>query len=175
MRESGACSFWRVACAAALAAATVGLVAACKQVEMASGWATDGVEVDGVNDEWIGAVTYFEKQDVTVGLLNDDEFLYVSLVTSGPVAQAESLLGPLDILVNNAGIWPPSTVAHMKEQDWDRVLDVNLKGVFLCSQAAIRSMAPRQQGRIVNIASGRGVAGSPLGAHYAASLLPSIP
>ena len=93
MRKSGACSFWRVACAAALAAATVGLVAACKQVEMASGWATDGVDVDGVNDEWIGAITYFEKQDVTVGLLNDDQFLYVSLVTSGPVGRQAMATG----------------------------------------------------------------------------------
>ena len=54
MRKSGERSFWWVACAAALVAATLGLAAACKQVELASGWAADGVEVDGVNDEWIG-------------------------------------------------------------------------------------------------------------------------
>ncbi len=93
MRKSGERAFWRVACAAALVAATLGLAAACKQVELASGWATDGVEVDGVNDEWIGAITYFEKQDVTVGLLNDDEFLYVSLVTSGPVGRLAMATG----------------------------------------------------------------------------------
>jgi NAD(P)-dependent dehydrogenase (short-subunit alcohol dehydrogenase family) len=84
-------------------------------------------------------------------------------------SKAESLLGPLNILVNNAGIWPPSSVADMKEEEWDRVLDVNLKGVFLCSQAAIRSMVPRRKGKIVNVASGRGIAGSSVGAHYAAS------
>ena len=93
MRKSGERSFRRVACAAALAAATLGLSAACKQVELASAWATDGVEVDGVNDEWIGATTYFEKQDVTVGLLNDDEFLYVSLVTSSPVGRQAMATG----------------------------------------------------------------------------------
>ena len=84
LRKSEERSFRWVACAAALVAATLSLAAACKQVELASVWATDGVEVDGVNDEWIGAITYFEKQDVTVGLLNGDEFLYVSLVTSSP-------------------------------------------------------------------------------------------
>ncbi len=93
MRKSGERSFWRVACAAALVAATLGLAAACKQVELASGWAADGVDVDGVSDEWIGATTYFEKQDVTVGLLNDDEFLYVSLVTSGPVGRQAMATG----------------------------------------------------------------------------------
>ena len=87
MRTIGERPVVRCVCAAALVAATLGLAAACKQVELASGWAADGVEVDGVNDEWIGAMTYFEKQDVTVGLLNDDEFLYVSLVTSGPVGR----------------------------------------------------------------------------------------
>ncbi len=93
MRKREERSFWRVACAAALVAATLGLAAACKQVELASGWAADGVDVDGVSDEWIGATTYFEKQDVTVGLLNDDEFLYVSLVTSGPVGRLAMATG----------------------------------------------------------------------------------
>ena len=93
MRKSGARSFWRGAGAAALVAAMLSLTAACKQVELASVWATDGVEVDGVNDEWIGAITYFEKQDVTVGLLNDDEFLYVSLVTSSPVERQAMATG----------------------------------------------------------------------------------
>ena len=87
MRTIGERSFARGACVAALVAATLGLAAACKEVELASGWAAGGIEVDGVDDEWTGATTYFEKQDVTVGLLNDEEFLYVSLVTSGPVGR----------------------------------------------------------------------------------------
>ena len=93
MRTIGERPVVRCVCAAALVAATLGLAAACKQVELASGWAADGVEVDGVNDEWIGAITYFEKQDVTVGLLNDEEFLYVSLVTSGPVGRQAMATG----------------------------------------------------------------------------------
>ena len=93
MRTIGERPVARCVCAAALVAATLGLAAACKQVELASGWAADGVEVDGVNDEWIGAITYFEKQDVTVGLLNDEEFLCVSLVTSGPVGRQAMATG----------------------------------------------------------------------------------
>ena len=93
MRESRARCFWRVVCIAVLVTATLGLAAACKQVELASRWAAEGVVVDGVNDEWIGATTYFEKQDVTVGLLNDEEFLYVSLVTSGPVGRLAMAAG----------------------------------------------------------------------------------
>ena len=91
MRESGKRSVWRVACIAVLA--MLGLVAACKSVELASPWVDEEVVVDGVNDEWIGATTYFEKQDVNVGLLNDDEFLYVSLVTSGPVGRLAMAAG----------------------------------------------------------------------------------
>jgi len=77
----------------ALVASTIGGVAACKEVELASGWAASGIEVDGVNDEWAGATVYFDKEDVTVGLLNDDEFLYVSLVSSGPVGRQAMAAG----------------------------------------------------------------------------------
>ena len=82
----------RLVVAGALVTCAVGL-AACREVELASGWATGVIEVDGVDDEWIGATTYFEKQDVTVGLLNDEEFLYVSLVTSGPVGRLAMATG----------------------------------------------------------------------------------
>ena len=70
-----------------------GGLAACKEVELTSGRAVGEIEVDGVDDEWIGATTYFEKQDVTVGLLNDEEFLYISLVTSGPVGRLAMATG----------------------------------------------------------------------------------
>ena len=71
----------------------VGPVAGCREVELTSAWVTGAVEVDGVDDEWTGAVTYFEKQDVSVGVLNDEEFLYVSLVTSGPAGRLAMATG----------------------------------------------------------------------------------
>lgn len=75
----------------------------------------------------------------------------------------------IDFLLNGAGIMPRSLVQDMAEEEWDRVLRINLKGTFLCSQAVARHMMQRKEGRIVNIASGRGVAGAQRAAHYAAS------
>jgi len=75
----------------------------------------------------------------------------------------------IDVLLNGAGIMPRHPVKDITEEEWDRVIRINLKGVFLCSQAAARHMSQRRQGRIISIASGRGVAGAPGAAHYAAS------
>lgn len=61
--------------------------------------------------------------------------------------------GGLDICVNNAGISIQEPAEEMTEKDWDRIIDINLKGVFLCSQAAARIMIPRKRGSVINIAS----------------------
>jgi len=73
------------------------------------------------------------------------------------VEQVEQELGPLWLLVNNAGALRHGPTAEMSEADWDLCFDVDAKGVFLCSQAAIRRMIPRNAGRIVNISSVAGV------------------
>ena len=75
----------------------------------------------------------------------------------------------LDILVNNAGITRDGLLLRMKDEDWDRVLEVNLKGAFLCTRAALRSMSRQRYGRIVNIASIVGAMGNVGQANYAAS------
>ena len=80
-----------------------------------------------------------------------------------------SRFGKIDVLLNGAGIMPRNQVKDITEEEWDRVLRINLKGVFRCSQAVARHMVKKNQGRIVSIASGRGVAGAPGAAHYAAS------
>jgi NAD(P)-dependent dehydrogenase (short-subunit alcohol dehydrogenase family) len=77
--------------------------------------------------------------------------------------------GQVDILFNGAGVMTRMPVVELPEEEWDRVLRINLKGTFLCSQAAAKHMIPKKQGRIINIASGRGVAGQARSAHYAAS------
>jgi NAD(P)-dependent dehydrogenase (short-subunit alcohol dehydrogenase family) len=78
-------------------------------------------------------------------------------------------LGPPVILVNNAGVFPRVDFLSMTEADWDHVLDVNLKGTFLCAQAAARQMvAAGTGGAIVNLAS-VAMRGTPLGVHYSAS------
>lgn len=70
------------------------------------------------------------------------------------VADVENRLGPIDLLVNNAGvIGEPGPIAQTNAEIWWRVLDVNLRGPFLCSQAVLPSMMRRKQGRIVNVSS----------------------
>jgi len=85
------------------------------------------------------------------------------------VEESLSRFGKIDVLLNGAGIMPRRQVKEITEEEWDRVLRINLKGVFLCSQAVARHMVKIKQGRIISIASGRGVAGAPGAAHYAAS------
>ncbi len=77
--------------------------------------------------------------------------------------------GGLDILVNNAGIIRDNVIMLMKEEDWDQVLDINLKGTFNCSKAAVRHMMRKRYGRIVNITSVAGQMGNPGQTNYSAS------
>lgn len=80
--------------------------------------------------------------------------------------------GKVDILVNNAGVAGMKPFLEMTEEDWDRVLDINLKGQFLCAQAAAKEMVRQKWGRIVNIASiavGQMGVGFAQSAHYCAS------
>jgi NAD(P)-dependent dehydrogenase (short-subunit alcohol dehydrogenase family) len=77
--------------------------------------------------------------------------------------------GRIDILVNNAGILRAVPFLHATEEDWDLTLDVNLKGVFLCSQAAAQKMVSRQRGRIINVASNAGKVPRVNNAAYCAS------
>jgi 3-oxoacyl-[acyl-carrier protein] reductase len=77
--------------------------------------------------------------------------------------------GRIDVLINNAGITRDNLVLRMKESDWDAVMDVNLKGAFLCIKAAARTMIQQRFGRIINITSIAGVAGNPGQANYSAS------
>ncbi len=78
-------------------------------------------------------------------------------------------LDGIHILVNNAGITRDSLLVRMKEEDWDDVMNVNLKGAFNCIQAVVRYMTKQRWGRIVNISSVVGVAGNPGQANYSAS------
>lgn len=79
-------------------------------------------------------------------------------------------LGRLDVLINNAGLYPVAALQAMSEEEWDTVLDTNLKSVFLCTQAAARQMKTQEGGgAIVNIASIEGESPAPLHSHYNAA------
>jgi NAD(P)-dependent dehydrogenase (short-subunit alcohol dehydrogenase family) len=85
------------------------------------------------------------------------------------VAATIGELGTPDILVNNAGVFPRAQFLELSESEWDHVLGVNLKGGFLCAQAAARAMvAAGKAGAIVNISSSA-IRGDPRGVHYSAS------
>jgi len=77
--------------------------------------------------------------------------------------------GGIDVLVNNAGITRDTLMMRMSEEDWDQVLDVNLKGAFLFTKAAARGMMKQRSGAVVNIASVIGLIGNPGQCNYAAS------
>lgn len=100
--------------------------------------------------------------------------LYVDVSQRDSVAQLMQAVrdrwGGLDILVNDAGVFPRATVVDMEEAMWDHVIGVNLKGAFLCSQAAARILIEQGRGgRIVNMVSRAAYTAYPRGAHYAAS------
>ena len=98
------------------------------------------------------------KASAHAGDIRDREFI------EGIVAQLERV----DILVNNAGVIRDNLVENISEEEWDRVLDVNLKGAFLCSRAVVPGMKERRYGKIVNIVSAVWL-GNPGQANYAAS------
>lgn len=83
--------------------------------------------------------------------------------------QSLETFGRIDILVNNAGITRDNLLMRMKEEDWDLVLRINLKGAFLCTRQVIRPMMKQKSGKIINIASVVGVMGNAGQANYSAS------
>jgi len=88
---------------------------------------------------------------------------------AGMLRQVEAALGPVDVLVNNAGIAIIRGVDDLTEAEFDLTLAVNLKSVFLCTQAVLPSMRARRWGRIVNISSGAARGAGGIGVHYNAS------
>ena len=85
------------------------------------------------------------------------------------IEAAVEAFGRVDILVNNAGITRDGLLMRMKDEDWDAVLNVNLKGAFLCTRAAFKVMSKQRYGRIINIASVVGQMGNAGQANYCAS------
>ena len=125
---------------------------------------------------------------IALDLLEDDLKETVGLVTklgvkavakTANVTDAESMkqmveqvleeFGKIDIMVNNAGITRDGLLLTMEDQEWDQVINVNLKGVFIGIRAVARSMVRARYGRIVNLASVAGVMGNPGQANYSAS------
>jgi len=118
-----------------------------------------------------------EKADEVVALITErggEAFAIQADVSNADsvklmIDKAMENFGSIDILVNNAGITRDNLLMRMKEDEWDDVLDINLKGVFLCTKAVTRQMMRQRAGKIVNVASIVGVSGNPGQANYVAA------
>ncbi len=93
----------------------------------------------------------------------------ISAQVTEMIRQVEDQFGPVAVLVNNAGITRPQPLHEITEQHWDEVLTVNLKSVFLVTQAVLPGMRAAKWGRIVNLSSVAAQTGGVIGPHYAAS------
>jgi len=123
------------------------------------------VALSGTRREALDAVAaeLKERVHVVVADLSD------AASTEGLVKEAETALGKLDILVNNAGLTRDNLAMRMKDEEWQKVLDVNLTAGFRLARAAMRGMMKRRFGRIIGITSIVGVTGNPGQANYAAA------
>jgi 3-oxoacyl-[acyl-carrier protein] reductase len=106
--------------------------------------------------------------------MNRQSLAVVADISSAPdvtrlVDTTIATYGRVDILVNNAGITRDQLLLRMSDEDWDRVLNVNLKSVFLCTRAVLKHMLKQRWGRIVNISSIVGIIGNPGQANYASA------
>jgi 3-oxoacyl-[acyl-carrier protein] reductase len=125
-----------------------------------------------IND--IGEISYVESVAEEIRAMNRESLAVLGDVTSSSdvnnlVETVINTYGKIDILVNNAGITRDQLLLRMSEEDWDRVLAVNLKSVFLCTKAVIRHMTAQRWGRIINMSSVVGIAGNAGQANYSAS------
>jgi len=133
--------------------------------------AEDGATVV-VND--IGSPEPAEAVAGEIRAMKRQSLAVLADVSSAPevsklVETAISKYGRLDILVNNAGIVRDQLLVRMSEADWDRVIEVDLKSVFLCTAAVLKYMMKQRWGRVVSITSVVGIAGNPGQANYAAA------
>lgn len=137
---------------------------------IASGMAREGANV-AVADVNIESAERTAAEIAALGVKSTAIKLDVS--NQDDVAQAFKIFtqefGSLDILVNNAGITRDGVLLRMKEEDWDAVININLKGSFLCSKEAVRIMAKQRSGKIVSISSVVAFMGNPGQANYSSS------
>lgn len=110
-----------------------------------------------------------EVQALDVGSLAVQVDVSIEASVTELAERALVRFGRVDILVNDAGVYPRAALADLSEEVWDRVLDVNLGGNFLCSRAFIPPMRSQKSGRIISISSSIAHYGAKNGAHYAAS------
>jgi 3-oxoacyl-[acyl-carrier protein] reductase len=132
--------------------------------------AQEGMNVvisDIMHEEAVKTASEIEKSGVRVLAVKTD--VANAKDAEALIRQTMNTFGAVDILINNAGITRDNLSIRMAESDWDLVLNINLKGTFLCSQFAAKEMMKKRFGRIVNMASVSGILGTAGQANYASS------
>lgn len=129
-------------------------------VDVAVNYSTRADEADQVCDdiERIGCHSVAVEADVSI-----------AADVSRLIDTVEERLGPVAILVNNAGVTRPQPIEEITEEDWDEILAINLKSMFLVTQAVLPKMRAAKWGRIINLSSVAAQTGGVVGPHYAAS------
>ncbi len=125
------------------------------------------VVLNGTTDKVLETAKELEAMGIKVAAVVGDIRKIEDVKTL--INTAVDTFGGIDILINNAGITKDKPMAMMSEDDWDSVLDINLKGAFLCTKTAAKLMLKKRYGRIVNISSVAGNYGNPGQANYSAS------
>ena len=125
-----------------------------------------------IND--IGEATYVDSAVEEIKAMNRQSLAVLADVSLASdveklVETTASTYGKVDILVNNAGITRDQLLLRMSDEDWDKVINVNLKSVFLCTRAVLRHMSKQRWGRIINISSIVGIVGNAGQANYASA------
>ena len=125
-----------------------------------------------IND--IGEATYVDSVVKEIKAMNRESLAVLADVSSSSdvgrlVEETMATYGRIDILVNNAGITRDQLLLRMSDEDWEKVINVNLKSVFLCTRAVLRHMVKQRWGRIINITSIVGIVGNAGQANYASA------
>ena len=125
------------------------------------------VMLSGTSDSVHTVVEGLKKEGFSVAGYSGD--LTTPEAAKGLIEKTLEAFGSIDILVNNAGITCDKLLIRMEEDDWDKVMDTNLKSAYLCTKAAVRIMMKKRSGSIINISSIVGLMGNAGQANYAAS------
>lgn len=136
-------------------------------LDLAKKGADIAINYAGNRDAAIETAEEIKKLDVNAEVFQCD--VSNTEEVSEMVKEIEKKLGKVAILVNNAGITRDTLFMRMKEEDWDKVIETNLKGVYNCSKAVIRGMMKQREGKIINITSVVGITGNAGQTNYSAS------
>jgi len=149
------------------ASSGIGKVIAMKLAALGAKVAINYIDIANIKEDAEGVVAEIKSAGGEAAAFAADVSSEESV--NAMIKEIGDVLGPVDILVNNAGITQDTLIMRMKVEQWEKVLDVNLKGAFICTKSVLKGMMKARYGKIVNIASVVGFSGNAGQANYSAS------